>query len=65
MHIHTAGGERGYILLALEKDTPGTSILLVVERDRPNIFILLAVEGDTPCMSILLVLVKRIPSARP
>ncbi len=42
--------------MAVERDTPCTSILTLVERDTPCTSILLAVEIDTPCMSILLVL---------
>jgi hypothetical protein len=53
--------------LAVERDTPCTSILTLVERDTPCTSILLAVEIDTPCMSILLVLlvVKGAHPARP
>jgi hypothetical protein len=41
-------------MLAVERDTPCTSILLAVEMDTPFSSILLAVERDTTCTSILL-----------
>jgi hypothetical protein len=66
VHVHTDVGGRDTglaveretpctsILLTVERDTPCTSILLTVERDTPCTSILLAVEMDTPCTSIML-----------
>jgi hypothetical protein len=35
VHVLTAGGEKGFSLLVVDRNTPCTSILLMVERDAP------------------------------
>jgi hypothetical protein len=59
--VHTAVGERGYILLAVERDTPDTSIVLAVKRDTTGTYILLVVERDTLGTPILLAVERDTP----